>query len=83
MSKQGFGTAQTPTQPAEEMTLVRALVPLWAGWELIEPGTVYEQPVEAARGMAALGLVELVAADGLDEADGSDGLDVSDGEEVG
>jgi len=52
--------AETVAEKAPETVLVRALMPLWAGWQLVAPGTVYEQPAEAAAGMAALGMVEIV-----------------------
>lgn len=55
-----------PIAPSD-MVQVRALVPLWDMWELVAPGTVYEQPAHAAAEMAALGMVELVAAS--EEAD--------------
>ncbi|HSN78208.1 MAG TPA: hypothetical protein VL334_24315 [Anaerolineae bacterium] len=52
---------------APEAVLVRALMPLWNAWELVAPGTVYEQPASAAAEMAALGMVDLVS-DGFDTA---------------
>ena len=54
-------------QPEPKMVTVRALLPLWAEWELVAAGTVYELPAAAAEEMAALGMVELVS-DGFDTA---------------
>lgn len=60
MTKKGSSASAAST------VLVRALIPLWAGWELVTPGTVYEQPAAAAAQMAALGMVELMDADAGD-----------------
>jgi len=61
--KQQAGLGQeTGPSSRPETVLVRALMPLWAGWELVAPGTVYEQPADAAEAMAALGMVEIVQA---------------------
>jgi len=47
--KQQAGLGQeTGPSSRPETVLVRALMPLWAGWELVAPGTVYEQPADAA-----------------------------------